>query len=145
MIEFEAELEKMGPAAAFVLSDEQVAEVGEGRKAFPVRVTAGEYVFRGRLARMGGANLIGLSRAVREAGGLEIGARYSVRVELDTEERVVDVPEALAHALDAAGLRERFDALSYTNRKEIARGVAEAKREETRERRVAQALELLDG
>jgi hypothetical protein len=143
MIEFEADLEPMGPAAAFVLSDEQVAEVGAGKKVFPVRVTAGDYAFAGRLARMGGKNLIGLSRAVREAGGLEIGARYAVRVELDTAERTVDVPDALASALDGAGLRERFDALSFTNRKELARSVAEAKREETRERRLAKILEQL--
>jgi hypothetical protein len=143
MIEFEAELEPMGPAAAFVLSDAQVAEVGGGKKVFPVRVTAGDYAFAARLARMGGRNLIGLRRELREAGGLEMGARYRVRVELDTSERVVEVPRELAEALDAEGLRERFDALSFTNRKEMARSIAEAKRDETRSRRLAKALDEL--
>ena len=36
-----------------------------------------------------------------------------------------------------------FDALSFTHRKEYARAVAEAKREETRDRRVAKTLEKL--
>ena len=145
MIEFEAELTPRGPAAAFLLDDAQVAAIGGGRKAFPVRVTIGEYGFRGRLARMGGENMIGLSRAAREAGGLVIGERYAIRVEFDGEERTVEVPEALAAALDSAGLRAEFDKLSYSNRKEIARSVAEAARAETRERRIARALELLDG
>jgi hypothetical protein len=143
MIEFEAELEPMGPAAAFVLTDEQVAEVGAGKKAFPVRVTAGDYAFAARLSRMGGRNLIGLRRELREAGGLEMGARYTVRVELDTSERTVDVPPQLAAALDEAGLRDAFDRLSFTDRKEMARSIAEAKRDETRERRLAKALDQL--
>ncbi|MBV9471582.1 MAG: YdeI/OmpD-associated family protein, partial [Solirubrobacterales bacterium] len=42
-----------------------------------------------------------------------------------------------------ARARQAFDALSYTDRKELARSVAEAKREETRSRRVANALALL--
>lgn len=42
---------------------------------------------------------------------------------------------------DAA--RAAFDALSYTRRNEIARSIAEAKRPETRERRLVKALEEL--
>ena len=33
--------------------------------------------------------------------------------------------------------------MAYTHRKEYARWIAEAKREETRDRRVAQALEMI--
>jgi uncharacterized protein YdeI (YjbR/CyaY-like superfamily) len=56
----------------------------------------------------------------------------------------VEVPEALASALakDPAA-QAAFDALSFTNRKEYARAVAEAKRPETRDRRVEQTLEKL--
>jgi uncharacterized protein YdeI (YjbR/CyaY-like superfamily) len=36
-----------------------------------------------------------------------------------------------------------FERLAFTHRKEYARWVAEAKREETRDRRVARALEML--
>ena len=39
--------------------------------------------------------------------------------------------------------RERFDALSYTHRKEWARGVEEAKAEATRQRRIAKCVETL--
>ena len=40
-ISFTATLQKRGPAAAVVLSDEQVAEVGQGAKRFPVKATVG--------------------------------------------------------------------------------------------------------
>jgi hypothetical protein len=51
-------LEPRGPAGAFVLSDEQVAAVGGGRRAFPVRVTVNGVTLPLRLARMGAENLI---------------------------------------------------------------------------------------
>lgn len=139
----DAVLAPHGPAAAFALTDDEVADVGGGRKSFPVAVTVGDYAFRGRLARMGGENLIGLSRAVREAGGLEIGATYAIEVVLDDQPREVDVPPALAVALAEEGLQEAFDRLSYTARKEMAASIASAKRDDTAVRRLAKALDQL--
>lgn len=137
-------LEPRGPAAAVVLTDEQVESVGAGR-SFPVRITIGSVTEPARLARMGDENLIGLSKAKREALGVEIGDEVDVRIELDDAPREVDVPDALATALDAAGLRETFDALAYSHRKEHARSVAEAKKDDTRERRVQKVLDALRG
>jgi uncharacterized protein YdeI (YjbR/CyaY-like superfamily) len=64
--------------------------------------------------------------------------------ELDTAPRGVEVPQALASALAAnpdAGAA--FERLAFTHRKEYARWIAEARRDETRDRRVQQALEML--
>lgn len=133
-----------GPAAAVVLDDAQVAAIGEGAKRFPVRATINGYSFRTTVTRMRGEFLLGLNREVRESAGAEAGDTVEVAIELDTEPREVDVPEALATALaDDAAARATFDALSFTHRKEYARWVAEAKRAETRDRRVAKALEEL--
>lgn len=134
-----------GPAAAIALSDEQVASFGAGR-AFPVTVTIGDRTARLRLARMGGENMIGLSKAARAELGVEIDQEVDATIRLDAAERTVDVPAALAEVLDAdPALRAAFDALSYTNRKEHARAVAEAKQEATRERRLAKIVEALRG
>lgn len=132
-----------GPASAIVLSDEQVASFGAGR-AFPVTVTIGDRTARLRLARMGGENMIGLSKAARSALGVEIDQEVDALIALDAAERTVEIPPALAEALDAdPALRAAFNALSYTNRKEHARAVAEAKQEATRERRLAKIVESL--
>ena len=137
-------LQPRGPAAAVVLTDEQVAEVGEGKKAFPVRATINDYTWAGRVARMGGESLLGLRREVRDAAGVEAGDEVTVTIALDEGPREVEVPPALARALDSdAEAKARFDALAFTHRKEFATWVAEAKKEETRERRVAQALQML--
>ncbi len=137
-------LHPRGPAAAVVLDDDQVRALGGGRKTFPVLLTVNGHTFPARLARMGGENLIGLNRAVRAACGVEPGDEADVVVALDDAPREVEVPGALATALDGdAAARATYDALSYTHRKEFARWVAEAKRDETRDRRVAQTLEML--
>jgi uncharacterized protein YdeI (YjbR/CyaY-like superfamily) len=81
---------------------------------------------------------------VREAAGVAIGDRVTIEVELDTSERVVSVPKDLAKALADGGVRETFNALSHTHRKEYVDWIEEAKREETRGRRVARAVELLN-
>jgi hypothetical protein len=133
-----------GPAAAVVLDDEQAATIGDGAKRFPVRATVNGYSWRTSVARMGAENLLGLNREVRTAAGVEPGDTVAVLIELDREPREVQIPEALATALaDDAAARQAFDTLAFTHRKEYARWVADAKRDETRERRVQRALELL--
>lgn len=143
-IAFMTTLVPRGPAAAVVLDDEQVAAVGEGAKRFPVVATVNGYSWRTTVTRMRGEFLVGLSKAVRQEAGADAGDTVEVRLELDTAPREVEVPEALSKALAGdAGARAAFDGLAYTHRKEYARWIDEAKRDETRERRVAQALEML--
>ena len=133
-------LEPMGPAGAIVLDDEQVAALSDA-KAFPVVVTIGDRTARLRLARMGGKNLIGFSKAARAELGVELRDEFDVIIALDADERTVDVPDVLAAALDADPVaRAAFDGLSYTRRKEIARSIAEAKQDATRQRRLEKAL-----
>jgi uncharacterized protein YdeI (YjbR/CyaY-like superfamily) len=77
-------------------------------------------------------------------GSISFTATLAVQLDLQTEARNVEVPPALNQAL--AGdpqARAAFDDLAFSHRKEFARWVSEAKREETRERRVAQALEMI--
>lgn len=141
MVTMTTVLEPRGPAAAIVLTDEQVAELGGPRAA--VAVTIGEATVRLRIARMGGETLIGFSTAARAEAGVEIGQQIEVTITADTAERTVEVPAELATALADAGLSDAFSALSFTKRKEAARGVAEAKQEATRLRRIAAVVESL--
>lgn len=137
-------LQARGPAAAVVLTDDQVAELGEGRKAFPVQATINGHTWAGRVSRMGGEFLLGMRREVREAARAEAGDEVTVTIALDEAPREVEVPLALAQALDGdAAAKAKFDALAFTHRKEFAQWIAEAKKDETRERRVAQALQML--
>jgi len=136
-------LEGHGPAAAIVLTDEQVASLGAGR-AFPVVVDFGDRSIRLRLSRMGGQNFIGFSKAARAEAGVEIDEEIEVTISPDTAERVIEIPPALALALDAdPAIRAAFENLPPSKRKEMARQIDEAKAEETRSRRLQKIIDAL--
>ena len=144
VIRFRAQLQRRGPAAAVVLDEAQVAAVGEGAKRFPVVATVNGYTWRTSVARMGGEFLVGLNREVRDGAGVQVGDEAEVTIELDRAPREVEVPEALAAALATdPQAAASFDLMAFTHRKEYARWIAEAKQAETRQRRVAQALEMI--
>ncbi|MCA0252815.1 MAG: YdeI/OmpD-associated family protein [Actinobacteria bacterium] len=136
-------LEASGPAAAIVLSDEQVEELGGGKRA-AVKLTIGDRTARLRLGVMGGRNLLGLSKAARAELGVEIGEAVHAIIELDTDERTVELPDDFAAALAARpGARAAFDALPPSHRREHVRAIDEAKRPETRLRRIEAAVAKL--
>lgn len=93
-------LEPQGPATAIELTDEQVAELGAGKRA-AVQVTIGDRTARLRLGVMGGRNLIGLSKAARIELGVDIGDEITATITPDVAERTVEVPDDLGAALAA--------------------------------------------
>ena len=139
---FEAVLERRGPGVVFSLPFDPKEEWGRARA--PVRVTIGGFAFRTTVAVYGGRGLVGLNKANREGAGVAAGDRVTVEIALDTDPREVEVPPELARALEGEpALRAFFDGLSYTHRREYAEWITEAKRDETRRRRVERAVEML--
>ncbi|MDM7854718.1 YdeI/OmpD-associated family protein [Cellulomonas alba] len=129
-------------ATGFEVPDDVVAELGRGRRV-PVVVTINGYSYRTTVAPYGGRNLIPLNAENRAGAGIEAGDEVDLDLEVDDEPRTVEVPDDLAAALADAGARAAFDALSFTAQREIVTGVLGAKRAETRERRIAQAVASL--
>lgn len=129
-------------ATGIPVPDDAVEALGAGKRA-PVKVTIKDYTYRTTLATMNGTSMLSLSAQHREAAGLSAGDAVDVRLELDAGPRLVDVPDDLAAALSTSGVREAFDALSYSARKEHVRQVESAKAQETRARRVATIVEKL--
>ena len=142
LVKVKQKLKPQGPATAIVLTNAQVDELGGGKRA-AVTVTIGANTVRLRLAVMGGQNLIGISKANRDALGVEIGDTVDATIELDGAARTVDVPDDAAKALNRAKLRKAFDALSYTHQKEHVQAITEAKKPETRTKRIEAMLEML--
>ena len=140
---FDAEvLEARGGGACAEVPFDVKEAFGSGRPK--VKATIDGHEYRGSLVSMGGRHVLGLRKDVRAAIGKGVGDRVHVTVELDTEPRVVDVPAELEASL--AGSPEAkalFDAMSYTHRKEYARWVGEAKKQETRDRRAEKAVGML--
>src|SRR4051812_35409074 len=113
-----------------------------GRVRAPVRVTVGGHTWRTTVMRYGDDYVLPLSRRNREAAGVRAGDAVTVALASDEEPRTVGVPDDLAAALDAApGARAAFDSRSFTHRREWVEWVTQAKRPETRERRVRGVVE----
>ena len=109
-------------------------------------VAVGGKSVEARIAVMGGDIVIGLSKAARAALGVEIGQTMDATLTVDTAPREVTVPPELAAALAAnPAAQKAYDALAYSHRKEHAVWVGEAKQQETRDRRAAQAVEKILG
>ena len=115
-----------------------------GKVRAPVSVTLNGYTYRSTIAAMGGRCLIPLRRSHREAAGVEGGQALTVRIELDTAKRDVEVPADLLKAMKARPpAAKRWAAWSYTRRREHVESIAGAKKPETRARRIERTIAAL--
>ena len=115
-----------------------------GKARAPVKVTLNGYNYRSTIFSMRGVYCIPLRRSNREAAGLEGNETVSVKIALDAAKREVSVPRDLARALASApGAKARWKDLSYTHRREYVEAITDAKKPETRARRVANTLRAL--
>jgi hypothetical protein len=101
--------------------------------------------YRGSLMPMGdGTYCLGVLKSIRETAGVVFGDTVDVLLELDTEPRKVEPPADLARAIAAdKKMAANWEKLSFTNKKEMARSLEEAKKAETRERRLKAAIAKL--
>ncbi len=138
---FTAEIQGTGGGGAFVEIPFDL-EKEFGSKRPKVKALIGGEPYRGTAVRMGtDCHLLLVLKGIREKIGKDIGDKVKVVLEVDADERVVEIPAELEKALKKnKTAREAFEKASYTTRKEIANGITAAKRPETRERRLEQAL-----
>src|SRR3954470_23731428 len=143
-MKFRATLELNGKTATgFVVPEKIVTALGSSRRP-AVRVTIHGHTYRSTVASMGGRYLVGVSAENRAAAGVAAGDTVDVVIELDTEPRVLEIPPDLARALRPAPAAKRFfDALSYSKKQQFVLPVEQAKTSETRDRRIAKAVEQL--
>ncbi|WP_345800323.1 YdeI/OmpD-associated family protein [Microbacterium sp. AZCO] len=132
---FETTMAVMGNNTGIPVPPEVIEALGGGKRP-AVLVTVNGYEYRSTVGVMGGQSLIPFSSDKRAATGITGGDAITVDLELDTAPRTVEVPDDLAAALAAAGLRDGFDQLSPSQRKAHVTSVESAKAPETRARRV---------
>ncbi|WP_457098895.1 YdeI/OmpD-associated family protein [Microbacterium sp. P5_E9] len=132
---FETTMLAMGNNTGIEVPAEVLDALGGGRRP-AVNVTVNGYEYRTTAGIMAGRTMLPFSSDKRAATGIKGGDHLVVELTLDTAPRTVDLPDDLSAALAAAGLREKFDALSPSARKAHVTSVESAKAAETRARRV---------
>jgi hypothetical protein len=119
-------------------------KVAFGATRAKLKVTVNGHAYRSTVAVYDARFYIPVRKSNRDAAGVAVGETVSVVLELDTEPRVVEVPPALAKALEKnRRAKAAWDAMSYSHQKEHADHIASAKRAATVEARVKKALEMM--
>jgi|SRR6185295_18930239 len=122
-----------------------VAALGAGKRPAVV-VNVNGYEYRSTVAPMGGRYLLPFSAERRNESGIGGGDALNVELTLDITPRTVEVPADLRAAIDAsASAAAAWDKLSYTYRKQASRSVLEAKKADTRARRIRVIVAKLEG
>jgi hypothetical protein len=136
-------LEGNGGGAYVLFPYDVQAEFGT-KGMVPVQATFDGVPYRGSLAKYGSPqHMLGILKAIRQQLGKGPGDKIDVVLWKDEAERTVEVPEDLAARLKKDGLLATLEKLSFTHRKEYCRWITEAKKPETRARRVERAAEML--
>ena len=115
-----------------------------GAKRVPVKVSINGADYRSTIFRMGGKYLLAIPKRFRNAAGVKGGEMITVELERDEELRVIIPPEDFARALEANSRAKRaWEKLSYTHQREYVMAIEDAKKAETRARRIAKTIEQI--
>lgn len=120
-------------------------EAAFGSKRPKVKALIEGIPYRGTLTRMGTeCHILGIRKEIREQAGKAFGDEVTVTVEPDIEPRDVEIPADLLKELKKdQEAKASFAKLSYTHQKEYVTWITEAKKEETRQKRIAKTIAML--
>lgn len=114
------------------------------RGQVPVKVTFDGVPYTGTMVKYGRPqHMLPMLKDIREKVGKQPGDTVSVVVERDMAVRTVEIPAEFEKLLKKEKLLADFQKLSYTHRKEYCRWIIEAKKEETRQARLAKSITML--
>ena len=121
-----------------------VPQVFGTRGRVAVRGTINDFPFRSSLMPMGGCHMMPVNKALCRGADAKPGDVVEVAMERDDEERTVDAPPELSKELKKnKKALANWKKMSFTNKKEMAASVREARQEETRVRRMAKIMQVL--
>ena len=113
-----------------------------GKAKVPVKVTINGYTWRNTVGNRGSQQYIVVNAEARRSAGVKAGDVVTIAIEPDTEKREIEIPAPLQKALGAK-LTQKLDPLSFTHKKEFIVWYTEAKKGDTRARRVEKMKQML--
>jgi len=141
---FKAQILEATGGGACVLFPYDVEQEFGTRGKIPIKASFNGVPYTGTLIKYGHPqHMLPMLKAIRDQIGKGPGDTVEVVLWKDDEVRTLDVPPQFEALLKKEGLFAGFEKLSYTHRKEYCRWIAEAKKEETRQRRLEKAVEML--
>jgi len=121
-----------------------VFEVFQHKGRVPVKGTINGFPFRSSLMNMGEGHMMAVNAQLRAGAHCKGGDTVDVIMELDEDERTIEVPAYLKKIINSDAKAKAFwPKLSFTHQKEYVREIEGAKRPETREKRIAVMMDAL--
>jgi hypothetical protein len=142
---FTAVIEDAYNGGAFVTVPFDV-EKAFGKKRVKVKATIAGIPYRGSLVRMGTQDhILIILKEIREKAGVTFGDEIEIEVEEDKAPREIEVPDDVKAAVsENPKASSFFEGLSYSHQREYMKWVNDAKREETRRKRIEEMVKLLE-
>jgi hypothetical protein len=141
---FKAKIHAGDLGGAYVLFPYDTEAEFATRGKVPVKATLQGVSYRGSLIKYGHAqHMLPVLKAIRQQTGKTPGDTIEVALWKDEELRTLEVPSHFERLMKKEGLLPFFEQLSYTHRKEYCRWIGEAKKEETRAKRLEKAVDML--
>lgn len=141
---FKAKIQAGDGGGAYVLFPYDTEKEFGTEGKVPVNATFNGVSYTGSLFKYGNPlHLLGMPKAIRQQIGKGPGDTVEVVVWKDEAPRTIEVPTQFEILMKREGLLPVFEKLSYTHRKEYCRWITDAKKEETRLRRLTKAVEML--
>jgi Bacteriocin-protection, YdeI or OmpD-Associated/Domain of unknown function (DUF1905) len=141
---FKAKIEAGDGGGAYVLFPFDTEKEFATKGKVPVKATFNGVLHTGSLIKYRNPlHMMGVPKSIREQIGKVPGDTIEVVVWRDEEVRTVEVPAQFGELIKKEGLLPVFEKLSYTHRKEYCRWITDAKKEETRLKRLGNAIEML--
>lgn len=122
-----------------------VYEAFGARARMPVKGTINDFAFRSSIFPMGGGKFyLVVNKQMREGAKVKAGDTAEFLLEKDDTPREIEIPADFGKALKANKAAQAvWDRLSFTHRKEYVGAIVEAKKPETRARRIEKAVEMI--
>lgn len=139
---FEAIIKKHDGKDATYIEVPYDIEKDFGTKRLKVKAKFDDIEYRGSIVRMGmPCYMIGITKEIRNKLGKTYDDKISVEIQKDEEERIVKLPREFEVNLKNNKLAYDFyNSLSYSQKRKYMQWITSAKKEETKQKRMDEAL-----
>jgi hypothetical protein len=122
-----------------------VQTVFGSRGRFPIKGTINGFEFRSSLFSMGnGRHMMLVNKTMQKAANIHEGDTVQMEIDRDLQPRKMDISDDLLAAIKSdPKIKAIFDKMPYSHQKEYIDYLYDAKKPETRLRRVAKILQAL--
>lgn len=143
---FEATIKKIEDKDATFIEIPFDVEKEFGAKRVKVKAKFDGVDYRGSIVSMGqGCYMIGITKAIRTQIGKSYGDNIFVEIEKDEEVREIELPIDFKTELEKnEEALKYYNKLSYSAQRKYYQWITSAKKEETRKRRIMEAISKLE-